>query len=190
MEEEITGWPELEYRNILKHVGPQRLWLSHVPQTLMENMPTSLQDAVVSTNSVHDWAGLDLSKVLLLDPDAPEPLAPSDATQFQYLLFGGILGDDPPQDRTKMLRQMGFERRNLGSFQMTTDTAVLVSQIVIEQQKELKDIEFIDRPEIKLSKHESVELPFRYIKDRVTGMPRLPDGLIKHLKASNDLPLI
>jgi ribosome biogenesis SPOUT family RNA methylase Rps3 len=38
--------------------------------------------------------GLDLSKVLLLDPEAKEELVPDDAKQFDYLLFGGILGKE------------------------------------------------------------------------------------------------
>lgn len=43
-------------------------------------------------------------------------------------------GDDPPRDRTSELRKKGFEGRRLGPVQMTTDTAVRVTRIVVEQK--------------------------------------------------------
>ena len=42
------------------------------------------------------------------------------------------MGDDPPRDRTAELRKLGFEGRNLGQIQMTTDTAVGVTKTVVE----------------------------------------------------------
>lgn len=36
-------------------------------------------------------------------------------------------GDDPPRDRTKELRVLGFPSRRLGPVQMTTDTALGVN---------------------------------------------------------------
>lgn len=52
-------------------------------------------------------------------------------------LYGGILGDDPPRDRTGELRKLGFEGRHLGATQMTTDTAVKVTKMVVEDGSEL-----------------------------------------------------
>lgn len=43
-------------------------------------------------------------------------------------------GDDPPRDRTSELRKKGFEGRRLGPKQMTTDTAVRVTRMVVEQK--------------------------------------------------------
>lgn len=37
-------------------------------------------------------------------------------------------------DRTAELRKLGYEGRNLGKLQMTTDTAVRVTRMVIENQ--------------------------------------------------------
>lgn len=42
------------------------------------------------------------------------------------------VGDDPPRDRTSELRKKGFEGRRLGPVQMTTDTAVRVTRLVVE----------------------------------------------------------
>lgn len=44
---------------------------------------------------------------------------------------------DPPLDRTKVLRQMGFEGRRLGPVQMTTDTALgVVKLVVVDKSKQ------------------------------------------------------
>lgn len=43
-----------------------------------------------------------------------------------------IQGDDPPRDRTGELRQLGFPNRELGPVQMTTDTALGVTKLVVE----------------------------------------------------------
>lgn len=71
--------------------------------------------------------------------------------------FGGILGDDPPRgtlhllemrrsgrdvllrrysrtDRTAELRNLGFPTRHLGAMQMTTDTALGVTKLVVQDQ--------------------------------------------------------
>lgn len=63
-------------------------------------------------------------------------LAPEDGETFEVFLYGGILGDDPPRDRTGELRKLGFEGRHLGEKQMTTDTAVGVSKIIVEDKGE------------------------------------------------------
>jgi ribosome biogenesis SPOUT family RNA methylase Rps3 len=117
MEPEVSGWPELEYKNMQTHVDLQLV----VPSSLLHNIPSSLDRTEVTTVSVNQWPAELQKRVLLLDPSSPDELVPSDATDYDFLLFGGILGDDPPQDRTKMLREMGFATRHLGPIQMTTD---------------------------------------------------------------------
>lgn len=47
-----------------------------------------------------------------------------------------ITGDDPPRDRTSELRALGFPGRHLGPVQMTTDTALGVTKIVVQDQSE------------------------------------------------------
>merc|ERR1712226_721320 len=77
---------------------------------------------------------------------------------FDALVFGGILGNVIEQedgtyssdDRTAELRRLGFEhRRHLGPMQMTTDTAVLVSKMVLEEARPLAEIPYLDSPEIQ-----------------------------------------
>jgi len=75
-----------------------------------------------------------MARVCLLDPKAPKVLSPEDAEIFDWFLYGGILGDDPPRDRTGELRKLGFEGRHLGAVQMTTDTALGVTKLVVEDQ--------------------------------------------------------
>lgn len=74
------------------------------------------------------------SRVCLLDPRATQVISPSDGETFDFFLYGGILGDDPPRDRTGELRKLGFEGRHLGPVQMTTDTAVGVTKRVVEDK--------------------------------------------------------
>lgn len=46
-----------------------------------------------------------------------------------------MIGDDPPRDRTAELRKYGYAGRNLRKIQMTTDTAVRVTRMVIDGQR-------------------------------------------------------
>ncbi len=73
--------------------------------------------------------------------------------------------------------------------QMTTDTAVRVTRLVIEQKGlcdtlelfirrlicsvPLNDIPYVDEPELRIDEHESTVMPFRYVKD-ADGKPIMP----------------
>ena len=72
-------------------------------------------------------------------------------------------GDHPPKDRGSLIRSFGFSSRNLGTRQMTTDTAALTVHLVIDQQRPLSSLRFVDDCEIPLSKIESIKLPFRFV---------------------------
>lgn len=77
--------------------------------------------------------------------------------------------------------------------QMTTDTAVRVTQTIVQQKGQhfsihrsrsiadisrvpvlLSDIKFIDHPELRLDQHESTVMPFRYMADE-ESMPIMPE---------------
>ncbi|CAK5278092.1 unnamed protein product [Mycena citricolor] len=116
------------------------------------------------------------SKICLLDPKAENVLAPEDGDgRFEWFLFGGILGDDPPRDRTSELRVLGFPTRHLGPVQMTTDTALGVTKLVVQDKIPLDKIPYIDLPTITFNAKESVEMPFRYVAEG--SEPKLPPGM-------------
>uniref|UniRef100_A0A7S1W6C0 Uncharacterized protein n=1 Tax=Alexandrium catenella TaxID=2925 RepID=A0A7S1W6C0_ALECA len=142
-------------------------------------------------------------RVCLLDMDAEEALAPEDVARFDALIFGGILGNvtELPDggygsdDRTSEIRRLGFvHRRHLGPMQMTTDTAVLVCNLVLEDARPLAEIPFLDSPEIGASgdtKAGASECTcmegFRYVARRAADgdwEPTLPDGMAELLAKS------
>ncbi|KAF1811118.1 DUF431-domain-containing protein [Eremomyces bilateralis CBS 781.70] len=124
-------------------------------------------------------------RVCLLDPKAEKELEPKDGEVFDAFLFGGILGDDPPRDRTSELRCKGFPTRRLGPLQMTTDTAVRVTRLVVASGIPVDQIPYIDYPEIKINKHETTEMPFRYVKDE-RGKPAMPEGMDELIAKDSD----
>lgn len=86
----------------------------------------------------------------------------------------------------------GFEGRRLGPVQMTTDTAVRVTRLVVQGKSgcipchgsapimidnaiaPVNEIPYLDHPELKFNEHESTEMPFRYVKGE-DGQPIMPD---------------
>ncbi|KAA8917161.1 hypothetical protein TRICI_000685 [Trichomonascus ciferrii] len=186
MEEGFSDWVKLEYLQIAKDVGAENLWLSSVPANA--DVPQEFVDAgiQITGEDILEFEkvvgpGFDRSRVCLLDPSAQSEFLPSDDARFDYFLFGGILGDHPPRDRTGELRKKGFEGRHLGKVQMTTDTAVRVTKMVADKKTPLDSIDYVDFPELKFNKNESTEMPFRYVKDE-SGNPILPDGMFNLIK--------
>lgn len=143
----LPPWVNLEYAHMLTLTAPH----SSVHFTSLSSSSISALQKHLSahpqSSSAHahtepiltflEQNGIPQSKVCLLDPRAPKVLAPEDGDAFDVFLYGGILGDDPPRDRTGELRKLGFEGRHLGEKQMTTDTAVGVSKIIVEDKGEL-----------------------------------------------------
>ncbi|ORX33511.1 SAM-dependent RNA methyltransferase [Kockovaella imperatae] len=206
----LPRWVELEYAHMLTLIGPSsrlrftslsassipalRSSLAHHPESgkahahtepIMSLVDTSSSASASASAPASSTDKIAFSRVCLLDPRATKVLAPEDAEIFDCFLYGGILGDDPPRDRTAELRKLGFEGRHLGPKQMTTDTAVGVTKKVVEDGIELDEIPYIDFPTISFNKKESIEMPFRYVSDD-KGEPILPPGMKEHLKADLD----
>ncbi|KAF2461496.1 SAM-dependent RNA methyltransferase [Lineolata rhizophorae] len=184
LDPELGEWSTLEYKAIAResYESGARFILSSVPEEL--ELPDDLKSAEglsVERTSVEVLYEGKKDKVCLLDPQAPKELSPTDGDMFDVFLFGGILGDDPPRDRTSELRKKGFEGRRLGPVQMTTDTAVRVTRLVVQDKNPLEGIPYVDYPEIKVNRHESVEMPFRYVQgdDKAPVMPTEMAELIK-----------
>ncbi|KAI0752678.1 DUF431-domain-containing protein [Daedaleopsis nitida] len=193
----IPKWVELEYMHMRTLAGPGATvhftHLSSASCSTLSSLFAHDQGSPRAEASAHQISvmqlmeanGIPLEKVCLLDPKAEKELAPEDGDgRFEWFLFGGILGDDPPRDRTSELRVLGFPTRHLGSVQMTTDTALGVTKIVVQDKTPLSQIPFVDFPTIVFNPRESVEMPFRYItKDKE---PILPPGMREHLKDDLD----
>jgi len=64
---------------------------------------------------------------------------------------------------------------------MTTDTAVRVTRLVVQQKISLDKIPYVDYPELRINKNESTEMPFRYVKGE-NGEPIMPEGMIDLIK--------
>lgn len=80
---------------------------------------------------------------------------------------------------------------------MTTDTAVRVTRLVVEDKSEercaclqeasnhpcavpLEKIPYVDYPELRINKIESTEMPFRYVKGK-DGQPIMPEVDLPHI---------
>ena len=85
------------------------------------------------TSILQSQIASDLGNICFMDMRAEQVLQPADREQFRFLVFGGILGDHPPQDRAKNFRETFSHIRQLGTVQMTTDTALLVSHEILGQ---------------------------------------------------------
>ncbi|GJN90705.1 hypothetical protein Rhopal_003719-T1 [Rhodotorula paludigena] len=189
-------WIALEYAQMLKWAAPNQVIFSSLSPASVKSLseqllargaqPESFRAETKSVLELMQLEGVPLEKVCLLDPRAKGEIAPSDGNEYEWFLFGGILGDDPPRDRTGILRAHGFPGRHLGPVQMTTDTALGVTSLCVQGGKTLSTIRFVDHPTIQFDAHEGVEMPFRYVVDDKTGEPILPEGMREHLKADMD----
>ncbi|GAA6061951.1 hypothetical protein JCM10212_001993 [Sporobolomyces blumeae] len=193
-------WIALEYAQMLRLAHPSTVIFSSLSPSSVASLKGQLVEKGLSedqfrceTKSVRelmDDENVKMDKVCLLDPRAPKVIGPDDGTEFDWFLFGGILGDDPPRDRTGILRAHGYPGRHLGPVQMTTDTALGVTKLCVQDGKTLETIPFVDHPTITFPgtefANESVEMPFRYVKDEKTGEPILPEGMREHLRDDMD----
>ncbi|KAA8907862.1 SAM-dependent RNA methyltransferase [Sphaerosporella brunnea] len=196
MEPEMGAWSTLEYIAIASEVSVTggTFYLSSLQPSLAEKLPATLQAVrdegkfVATTKDVETISDVPKERVCLLDPQATQELSPEDGDAFDWFVFGGILGDDPPRDRTAELRKYGYAGRNLQKLQMTTDTAARVTRIVVEEKKKLGEIKYVDYPTLKVNKHESTEMPFRYVADE-NGNPVMPAGMVELIKKDADKSL-
>jgi len=193
LEEGLETWCCLEYAHMCEVIDNRRLIFANFPEegfgkVSTDHHPTIFRESVDQLRDTQiDW-----EKTCLLDMDSNIPLSTDD--KFQFLVFGGILGNVPSDDRTAEIRHFEFfHRRNLGPIQMTTNTALLVCRIVLEDGVGLDSIPYVDEPEIITGTNETTILPFRYVassyytklsEDR--GVPVLPRGMIEYLKESED----
>jgi ribosome biogenesis SPOUT family RNA methylase Rps3 len=173
LEPDVFDWCLIEYNHISSIVGKENLIFTNVKKG--KEKLKGLGE--VKGESV---SKLNLKNACVLDPEAEKTLNPADK-KFDYLIFGGILGDYPPRKRTKveLSSKLKCEIRNLGKEQMATNTAVYVAKKIIDG-KNLNEFEFKDEIKIDIKEGESVILPFRYVIEN--GEIVLAKGFIEFLK--------
>jgi len=174
LEAEVYKWCQIEYNHISKIVGKKNLIFTNVKKgkAKLKNL------GEVKTKSVKD---LNLKRICVLDPQAPKVLSPKDAENFDYFVFGGILGSERMTGRTKKeLKLPGVARRNLGDVQMPTDIAVLVAHRIIEKKKPFSKLKFKYNIEIPIQKGMVTTLPYRFLVENNKVI--LAPGLKKYLK--------
>lgn len=201
MEQGFSEWVTLEYAQIIRDIGAANLILSSLPKGTTEtDIPQRLLDMGLQwttrplneiNQAFDNLDSLREKRVCLLDPRATEDLQPGDASKFDYFVFGGILGDHPPRDRTRELMEAYpslLIGKRLGDKQMTTDTAIRTTQLIVERQLPFEEVKFIDYPEFRFSKNEATEMPFRYVLDS-EGKPILPEGMLELIKRDSEQSL-
>ena len=92
LEPRVYKWCRIEYAHISSFVGKKNLFFTNTKSAVLRKL------GKVNPKSVRK---LHLEKACILDPEAKQTLTPSLAKKFNYFIFGGILGDDPPKERTK-----------------------------------------------------------------------------------------
>lgn len=180
LEKEVYEWCLIEYEHISKIVGKENLIFTDVKNNSDKKKLISFGE--VYSESIHFlinnvFAG---KRLCLLDLDAEKTLSPSDKNEFDFLVFGGILGDYPPKARTKeLLGDLKCEKRNLWKEQMSTDNAVYTAKKIISGT-EIGKIKFKDEIEIWINDKESTILPYRYVL--AGGKPLISKKLLGYLK--------
>ena len=183
LENELYEWCLIEYTNISKIVRKNNLIFTNIKNKKDEKKLKKLGQVI--SESV---TKLNLKNACLLDPKSPKCLQPKD--KFDYVIFGGILGDYPEQGRTEKYltsKLKNVEIINLKEMQMSTDTAVLVTKIITDGTQ-IEKIKFIDKPLITLKKgkfKEEIELPYRYVSKN--NKPAISNKLLKYLKNKKDI---
>ena len=184
LEPELYDWCVIEYEHISKIVGKGNLSFTNI-----KNKKEG--DKLKKCGVIHkeSFSESNFKKICVLSQYSKKTLKTSDKNKFEYLLFGGILGDNPAKKRTveltKKLEKEGliFETRNLGKRQMPTDTAVYVAKKILEG-KELEDFKFVDELEIEINENESVNLNFRFAVD--DDKPVINEKLVDYLRKKDE----
>lgn len=174
LEPKMWPWCLIEYESISKLIPKDNLWFTNISSKSKElkNLGKVSKESVIN---------MDLDNVCILDPDAKKTLTSKESKKFKYFIIGGILGDYPPKKRTKveLTKKMNFEARNIGKKQFSTDNAVYVLKEII-LGKEMKNMKFQNKLNIKINSIESIELPYYY--PLINGKPRISDKLLKYIK--------
>lgn len=160
----ITGKGNIIFANIKNKKGLLKL----------KKLGNALKESVFTLK-------LNKNKACVLDPGSDKTLTPAIAKKFNYFIFGGILGNYPPEKRTGKLltKKSDFKSFNIGKKQMSTDNAVLAVKLIADGIP-LEKIKFKDNIKIKTGENEEVILPYRYVV--LNGKIFISEELLRSLK--------
>jgi len=175
LEPNLWPWCLIEYESISKIVGKTNVWFTNISNNSkdLQKLGKVFHEPIAKLN-------IDFSKACILDPLAPKTLRSEE--KFDYYIFGGILGEEKLNGRTKKeLTQYisKAHKRNLGKGQFSTDNAVFVTN-KINQGTPLEKIPIQDTLEVRINSIESIVLPYHY--PLIKNEPRISPKLIKYLK--------
>lgn len=173
LDKRLWKWSLMEYKHASVLIGKKNIIFTNIKT---EKAREKLKD--YGTIFKEKIEKLNLKNACVLDPLAKETLKPNE--KFDYLIVGGILGDYPPQKRTKkeLTDKLNFPARNLGKIQMSTNTAAYVAWKIINGTS-IEKMKF-KKLRIKIGKYQEVILPFRYLIENKKFV--LPDGYIELAK--------
>src|SRR3989344_8842271 len=88
LEPELYEWCLIEYESISRIVGRKNLWFTNIKtgkdRRRLSKMGKTFREKVKDMN---------LKRICILDPFASKKLNPVEASEFDYYIFGGILGN-------------------------------------------------------------------------------------------------
>lgn len=185
LEESISKWLYIEYKNLARLVGKENVLFTNIKGEYEYRCMKKITDNVFK-ESISSLTFKE-SRLIVLDPDACEPLKTTDFTGDTIVLIGGIMGDFPPKHRTRLeisskIKNENFKEvilRNLGSGQFPIDMAGLVALMVFNGT-ELEKIDIIYGLEIEVGKNNSIYLPYAY--PLIEGKPAISEEEIEYLK--------
>lgn len=181
LEPRLWKWCLIEYKQISKMVGRENLWITNIKKESKAKKELKQYAALFKESIIQLVHKSNLQNACILDPEAKETLTTAKAKKYNYFIFGGILGNDPPQKRTypELTSKLNCDSRNLGKLQMSTDNAVYVVNKIFTGT-DLSKLKFQNNAEISINKNESVLLPYNYCL--VDGKPLISPELIQFLK--------
>ncbi len=182
LEPKLWDWCILEYEHISQTVGKENLWFTNILDKKEAKILSKF--GKVFEKRVCD---LNLRGICILDPESNNLLEPADKNNFQYFVFGGILGDYPPRKRTKeelTIHLPNCETRHIGKEQMSTDNAVFTVKQILHGKK-FGELKFEDNVRIDINEFESIDLPYRY--NLVDNKLFISEKLLAKLKKGNAL---
>ena len=175
-EPELYEWSFLEYKNISRIVGKDNLIFVNVDKLNKDDI-----DKLKGIGNISNIRDINLEKSCLLDPEADELLTYDKAKNFDYFIFGGILGNDPAEKRTGKIK-LDVRRFNIGRKQFPTDNAVFVVKEIING-RDMEDMKFVDKISLSIEPNLDIDLNFRYVV--VDGKPLISKEVIDLIKRSN-----